>query len=210
MQVIVYDQKGKEVEKLTLNEQIFGIVPNEELVHQALVRQHANARIATAQVKGRSDVRGGGRKPYRQKGTGRARQGSIRAPHYVGGGVVFGPTTDRNYTKQMPKKQRRKALFSALSSKAAANAIIVLDKYVDKDEKTKNFATTLSLLPMTRNALVVTDRQTKDLINRVSGNLPEVKTILTQYLNIADLLKYRTIIFLKDSLLEIDSIFLNQ
>lgn len=208
MQVTVYDQSGKEAGKMKLNAEIFGIQPNQELVHQALVRQHANARLANAHTKTRGEVRGGGRKPFRQKGTGNARRGSNRSPILVGGGTIFGPRSNRNYGKMMPKKQRRKALFSVLSSKAATNAVLVLEKYEDADAKTKKFAEMMSKLPVNRNALVVSDRETKNLLQRVSGNVPNVKTIMAQYLNIHDLTKYQTIVFLKGALTEMDSIFL--
>lgn len=208
MQATVYDQTGKEIEKISLNAAIFGVEPHAEIVHQALVRQLANARQANAHTKDRSDVRGGGRKPHRQKGTGRARHGSKRSPIFIGGGVTFGPTNERNYSKRMPKKQRRLALFSVLATKGGDNKILVLDKYEDKDAKTKGFAELVSKLPVSRNALVVSSRDSKSLLQRVSGNIPNVKTIITQYLNIADLLKYDSVIFLKDALVELESTFL--
>ncbi len=207
MEITVYNQKGKEVEKLQVKAELFGVEFNEGLIHQALIRQLANARMATAQTKNRAAVAGGGRKPFRQKGTGRARQGTIRAPHYRGGGVVFGPTNERNYNLNMPQKQRRKAMLSALSSKFNDSAIIAIDKYEDTNAKTKAFAEMLKSLPINRDVLVVVDKDTKGLVNQVSRNLDNVKTILASYMNIADILKYDTILFTKAAVSELEQTF---
>ena len=198
MKVDLYTQKGEKKGQLELPKEVFEVPFNKDLIHQALIRQLANKRLATAQVKTRGMVRGGGRKPFKQKGTGNARQGTIRAPQMRGGGVVFGPSNDRNYTKDMPKKQRRKALLSALSLKATEGAIIALEGYDVEAPKTKDFAVLMSKLPITRNALIVISEKNKNL-QKSASNLPNVKTILSNYVNIHDLQKYRTIVLFQDS-----------
>lgn len=208
MQVKVYNQAGKEVGEIELNAQIFDVKPNEELIHMALIRQQANARLGLAKTKTRGEVRGGGRKPYKQKGTGRARRGSEVSPVLVGGGIVFGPRGNRNFEIRMPKKQRRQALFGLLSQKAQAGEVIVLENYSDKDMKTKNFADLLVNLKVERNALFVVDREAKEEIIRVSRNIPMVKAVIPGLANVADLLKYRKVVFLKNALPELESTFL--
>jgi large subunit ribosomal protein L4 len=208
MQVKVYNQAGKEIGEIELNAQIFDVKPNEELIHMALVRQQANARLGLAKTKTRGEVRGGGRKPFKQKGTGRARRGSEVSPVLVGGGIVFGPQGNRNFEIRMPKKQRRQALFGLLSQKAQAGEVIVLEGYSDKDMKTKNFAELLVNLEIERNALFVVDREAKEDLIRVSRNIPMVKAVIPGLANIADLLKYRKVVFLKNALPELESTFL--
>jgi len=208
MQVKVYNQTGKEVGEIELNAQIFDVKPNEELIHMALVRQQANARLGLAMTKTRGEVRGGGRKPFKQKGTGRARRGSEVSPVLVGGGIIFGPRGNRNFEIRMPKKQRRQALFGLLSQKAQAGEVIVLEGYSDKDMKTKNFAELLVNLKIERNALFVVDREAKEDIIRVSRNIPMVKAVIPGLANVADLLKYRKVVFLKNALPELESTFL--
>jgi large subunit ribosomal protein L4 len=206
MKVDVYNQKGEKAGQAELPKTIFEVAYNEDLIHQALVRQLANRRLATAKVKTRGEIRGGGRKPFKQKGTGNARQGTIRAPHMRGGGVVFGPSNNRNFTKQMPKKQRRKALFSALSEKARKKEVLVLDKYDVKAPKTKDFAAMIAKMPVERNALVVIAE--KDLnLTKSAANIPNVKTVLANYINIHDLQKYRTVILLQDAVKKLEETF---
>jgi large subunit ribosomal protein L4 len=205
MKADLYTQTGEKKGQVDLKKEFFEVEFNEALIHQALLRQRANARIPVAHTKERSEVRGGGRKPYRQKGTGYARQGSIRSPHYKGGGVVFGPRNTRNYSKDMPKRQRRKALFSALSVKAKNKEIIALEKYEGK-VKTKPFAEMIKKLPVERNALVVMPER-NEALQKSANNLPNVKTIMVNYLNIADLQKYRKVIFLKDALDKMQEVF---
>jgi len=207
MKVDLYKQSGEKSGTLDLPKEIFEIPFNEELIHQALVRQLANKRVAIAHTKTRAEVRGGGRKPFRQKGTGNARQGTIRSPLLRGGGIVFGPRNNRNFAKDMPKKQRRKALFSALSEKARNNEIIGLEAYEAKEAKTKDFAAMLKKLPIERNALVVIPEK-NTIIQKSSSNLANAKTILASYLNIHDLQKYKKIIFLKDSITKLEEVFL--
>ncbi|MDP2624591.1 MAG: 50S ribosomal protein L4 [Candidatus Peregrinibacteria bacterium] len=204
----VYNQEGEKKGDVTLNKDIFEIEINEGLMHRALVLQLANARNPIAHTKTRGEVRGGGRKPHRQKGTGRARVGSIRVPHYRGGGVVFGPRNTRNFNVSMPKKQRRKALFSALSSKAKDNQILVLEKY-EGNVKSKDFAAMLKKLPIDRDVLVVMAAK-DETIQKSAQNLPNAKTILANYLNIRDLLKYQDVMFLKDALEKVEETFLEK
>jgi len=207
MKTNLYNEKGDVLKEIKLPEESFGVEFNDVLVHRALIRQLSNSRNPIAHTKTKGEVRGGGRKPYRQKGTGRARQGSTRNPHFVGGGVAFGPRNDRNFQIQMPKKQRRKALLCALSQKAAEKAVIALDKYEDKELKTKNLAATIQKLPVKRNILLVTSENNEGL-KRVASNLPNVKVIQTPYLNIHDLIKFKTICFVgEDSIAKVGETF---
>ncbi|MBD3330400.1 50S ribosomal protein L4 [Candidatus Peregrinibacteria bacterium] len=207
MKVDLYTQSGEKNGSLTLPKEIFEVKYNEDLIHQALIRQLANKRVAIAHTKTKGEVRGGGRKPFRQKGTGRARQGSIRSPHMKGGGVTFGPRNDRNFCKNMPKKQRRAALFSALSYKAKNNAIIGLEGFNADAPKTKEFNEMLKKLPIERNTLIVIPEKNA-VIQKSSSNLPNAKTILAPYLNIHDLQKYRTIVIFKDAVDKLKETFL--
>jgi len=205
MKVDLYTQAGEKKGQVELKKDFFETPYNEDLIHQALVRQHANGRVAIAHTKTKAEVRGGGRKPFRQKGTGGARQGSKRNPHFKGGGVVFGPRSDRNFTVDMPRKQRRKALFSALSVKAKNGEILALESY--KGEiKTKPFVELIKKLPIERNVLVVIPGK-DSVIQKSTGNLKNAKTIIVNYLNIADLQKYRKILFLKDALVKMEEVF---
>lgn len=206
MKVDLYNQKGDKDGTMELPAQIFEVPFNKDLVHQALIRQLSNRRVAIAHVKTRGDVRGGGRKPFKQKGTGNARQGTIRAPHMKGGGVVFGPSKDRNFEKDMPKKQRRKALFCALSEKARNNQIMGLEGYEVEAPKTKDFAAMIAKMPIERKALVVISGKNK-MVQQASANLPNVKTIIANYLNIHDLQKYRQVIIFKDAIKTIEEVF---
>lgn len=205
MKADLYTQTGEKKGQVELSKQYFEVPYNEDLIHQALVRQHANSRFPIAHVKQRADVRGGGRKPFRQKGTGSARQGSTRSPNQKGGGVVFGPRNTRNFKIDMPKKQRRKALFSALSVKAADNQILALDKY-EGEVKTKEFVKLMEKLPLKRDLLVVIPEANK-VIQKSTNNISNVKTILVNYLNIADLQKYHNVLFLEDAFKKMDEVF---
>lgn len=205
MKTDLYTQTGEKKGQVELKKEFFEVPFNEGLIHQALMRQQSNARKPIAHTKQRSEKRGGGRKPHRQKGTGYARQGSKRAPIFIGGGVVFGPRNVRNFTKDMPKKQRRKALFSALSVRAKNKQVIALEKY-EGDIKTKTFTEMIAKLPVERNALIVIPEK-NETIEKSASNLPNVKTLIVNYLNIADLQKYRTVIFLKDALDAMGGIF---
>lgn len=206
MKVDLYNQSGDKAGSLELPKEIFEVPYNKDLIHQALVRQLANKRVNLAYTKTRANVRGGGRKPFKQKGTGNARQGTIRAPHMHGGGVVFGPRAERNFVKDMPKKQRRKALFSALSEKARHNQVIGLESYEAKEPKTKEFAALISKMPIERNVLVVLPEK-NEIIQKAASNLPNVKTVLAGYVNIHDLQKYRNVLLLKDSVDKLKEVF---
>ena len=208
MKVDLYTQKGEKKGQVDLPKEIFEVPFNKDLVHQALVRQLANKRVAIAHTKTRAAVRGGGRKPFKQKGTGNARQGTIRAPQMRGGGVVFGPSKNRNFVKDMPKKQRRKALFCALSEKARDNEIIALEGYTSEKAQTKPFAEMLKKLPIERNVLIVIPEKDK-VIQKSSNNLPNAKTILANYVNIQDLQKYRKVLFFKDAIDKLKETFLS-
>ncbi len=199
MKVDVYNMEGQKVSEVELPAAIFEAPIRPDLMHQAYVRQMANARLGTHSTKGRSEVSGGGRKPWRQKGTGRARQGSIRAPHWVGGGKVHTPKP-RKYTQDMPKKMRRAALRSALSVKAAEAAIVVVDDLALETPKTKVMDAALrSLVGEGASALVLLPESPKasekaDIAARAAANLPYAKTLVANYLNIRDLLGYDKVV----------------
>lgn len=212
MKIDVYTQAGEVKGSVDLPKEIFEVEFNADLIHQALVRQQSNGRVAIAHTKLRGDVRGGGRKPFKQKGTGRARQGTIRAPHMKGGAIIFGPSKDRNFEKDMPKKQRRKALFSALSFKASSNSIVALEGFKSEKPQTKELLGTLQrmkVLPEGRSALIVL-AQKDEIIQKSSNNLKNVKTVLAGYVNIQDLQKYSKLILLEDSIDKLQEVFLNK
>lgn len=190
MEVDVLNIKGKKVGTVELPDKVFAGPINVDLMHQAYVRQMANARLGTHKTKGRSEVSGGGRKPWRQKGTGRARHGSIRAPQWVGGGKVHTPKP-RDYTQKMPKKMRRAALRSALSVKASGKDIMILDDIALPEPKTRLMAQTLERLVGDASALVIIpDKEAYREVILSAKNLPGAKTLLANYLNIRDLLGY--------------------
>jgi large subunit ribosomal protein L4 len=195
MELKVVNMNGRKVDTVELPEKIFEAKINVDLMHQAYVRQMANARLGTHKTKTRGEVRGGGRKPWKQKGTGSARQGSTRAPQWVGGGTVFGPTP-RSYAKKMPRKMRRAALRSALSVKAVEAEIVVVKKLELAETKTKLMAQTLEKLVGNDSALIVIPMKSTDFesIEKSARNLPYAKTILVNYLNVRDLLSYDKII----------------
>ena len=192
--VSVYNIEGKEVGSIELNDAVFGVEVNEHLVHMAVVNQLANNRQGTQSAKTRSEVSGGGRKPWRQKGTGHARQGSTRSPQWTGGGVVFAPKP-RDYSFKMNKKEKRAALCSALSSKVAESQIIVLDEFKLDEIKTKKFVEVMNNLKASK-ALVVLEGENKNVV--LSGrNIPTVKVTATNEINTYDVLKYETLVVTK-------------
>jgi large subunit ribosomal protein L4 len=195
MEVDVLNMDGQKVKTMELPSAIFEAPINIDLMHQAYVRQMANARLGTHSTKTRSEVAGGGRKPWRQKGTGRARQGSIRSPQWVGGGKVHTPKP-RNYTQAMPRKMRRAALRSALSVKAVENDIVVLEEFSLPDEKTRMMEQALDSLVGVSSALVLFPEKTEEYerIVRSVNNLPYAKILLANYLNIRDLLGYEKLV----------------
>lgn len=208
MKVDLYSQSGEKTGTLELPKEMFEIPFNKDLVHQALKRQLGNARQPIAHTLTKGETRGGGRKPFRQKGTGNARQGSITNPHQRGGGVAFGPRSVRNFESGMPKKQRRKALFCALSEKARNNQIVGLESFTAEKPKTKEFAALISKLPVKRNALIVIPEK-DNVIQKSSRNIKNAKTILAGYLNIHDLQKYETVVVLKDAVEKFKTTFLS-
>jgi len=195
--VALYKQDGSNVGEVELNDEVFGIEPHEHVLHEAVVMQRASLRQGTHKVKNRSEVRGGGRKPWRQKGTGRARQGSIRSPQWVGGGVVFGPTP-RSYSYKLPKKVRRLALKSALSSKVKEDNIIVLDSIQIDAPKTKEVVNMLKALNVNDKAVVVTAEK-DEVVIRSANNLQTVKVLTVEEMNVLDLLAHDKLIITKDA-----------
>ncbi|KOP66308.1 50S ribosomal protein L4 [Bacillus sp. FJAT-18019] len=202
--VALYNVSGSQVGEVELNEAVFGIEPNTHVLHSAVLLQRASLRRGTHKVKGRSEVRGGGRKPWKQKGTGRARQGSIRSPQWKGGGVVFGPTP-RSYTFKLPKKVRRLAIKSALSSKVMDNAIIVLDQLTLSAPKTKEFASILSNLKVGRKALIVAPSY-DDNVALSARNIPGVKFVAADGINVLDVMSYDQLIITKEAVQKVEEV----
>ena len=202
--VSVYNMEGKEVGTMELNDAVFGVEINEHLVHLAVVRQLANNRQGTQKAKTRSEVSGGGRKPWRQKGTGHARQGSTRAPQWTGGGVVFAPTP-RDYSVKMNKKERRAALKSALTSKVQENKLIVLDELKLDEIKTKAMQNVLNNLNVSKAMVVLADNDKN--VTMSTKNIPDVITALPNTINVYDVLKYNTLILTKASAAAIEEVY---
>lgn len=202
--VPVLNMEGKQVGEIELADSIFGVEPNQHVMHEAVKMQLASIRRGTHDVKNRSEVRGGGRKPWRQKGTGRARQGSIRSPQWVGGGTVFGPTP-RSYAYKLPKKVRRLALKSALSSKLVDNAIIVLDVLNFDTPKTKEMLRVLGNVNAAKKALVVgLEGGNAELSTR---NIPGVKFVSATGINVYDLLNHESLVITKDAVAKVEEVF---
>ncbi|HBO03902.1 50S ribosomal protein L4 [Lachnospira hominis (ex Liu et al. 2021)] len=202
--VSVYNIEGKEVGSIELNDAVFGVEINEHLVHMAVVNQLANNRQGTQSAKTRSEVSGGGRKPWRQKGTGHARQGSTRAPQWTGGGIVFAPKP-RDYSFKMNKKEKKIALLSALTSKVADNKIVVLDEFKLDEIKTKKFAEVMNNLKVSK-ALVVLEGENKNVV--LSGrNIPTVKVSATNEINTYDVLKYDTLVVTKAAVEKLQEVY---
>ena len=202
--VSVYNIEGKEVGTIDLNDAVFGVEVNEHLVHMAVVSQLANNRQGTQKAKTRSEVSGGGRKPWRQKGTGHARQGSTRAPQWTGGGVVFAPVP-RDYSFKMNKREKRAALKSALTSRVEENKFIVIDEINFEEAKTKNFANILKSLEVSK-ALVVLEDDNKNA-ELSARNIADIKTAKTNTINVYDILKYNTVITTKAVVAKIEEVY---
>lgn len=202
--VSVYNIEGKEVGSIELNDAVFGVEVNEHLVHMAVVNQLANNRQGTQSAKTRSEVSGGGRKPWRQKGTGHARQGSTRAPQWTGGGIVFAPKP-RDYSFKMNKKEKRIALLSALSSKVAESKIVVLDEFKLDEIKTKKFVEVMNNLKVSK-ALVVLAEDDQNVIKSAS-NVASVKTANAGMINVYDILKYSTVVATKAAVEKIEEVY---
>ena len=202
--VAVYNMEGKEVDSIELNDSIFGVEINEHLVHMAVLQQLANNRQGTQKAKTRSEVRGGGRKPWRQKGTGHARQGSTRSPQWTGGGVVFAPTP-RDYSFKLNKKEKRAALKSALTSRVIENKFVVVDELKLDEIKTKKFVEVLKNLNVEKALVVLNDMDEKVIAS--AANIPTVKTTQTNELNVFDVLKYDTVVVTKAAVATIEEVY---
>lgn len=202
--VSVYNIEGKEVGTIDLSDAVFGVEVNEHLLHMAVVSQLANKRQGTQKAKTRSEVRGGGRKPWRQKGTGHARQGSTRAPQWTGGGVVFAPTP-RDYSFKLNKKEKRAALKSALTSRVEEKKFIVLDEINFGEIKTKNFQNVLNNLNVAKALVVLEDGNKNAELS--ARNIPSVKTVRTNTINVYDILKYNTVIATKAAVETIEEVY---
>ena len=202
--VSIYNMEGNEVGKMDLNDAVFGVEVNEHLVHMAVVAQLANNRQGTQKAKTRSEVSGGGRKPWRQKGTGHARQGSTRAPQWTGGGIVFAPTP-RDYTIRLNKKEKRAALKSALTSRVLENKFIVVDELKLDEIKTKKFQNVLNNLKVNK-ALVVVDENSDNVV-KSAKNIQSVKTAYVNTINVYDILKYNTVVATKAAVANIEEVY---
>ena len=202
--VSVYNMEGKEVETIDLSDAVFGVEVNEHLVHMAVKQQLANKRQGTQKAKTRSEVSGGGRKPWRQKGTGHARQGSTRAPQWTGGGVVFAPVP-RDYSFKLNKKEKRAALKSALTSRVQENKLIVIDELKFDEIKTKNFKAVMDNLNVAKAYVVLNDNDEKVVMS--AKNLPNVQTALTNTINVYDVMKGGTVILTKDAVKTIEEVY---
>ena len=202
--VSVFNLEGNEVGTLELNDAVFGVEVNEHLVHMAVVAQLANKRQGTQKAKTRSEVSGGGKKPWRQKGTGHARQGSTRAPQWTGGGMVFAPTP-RDYTIRLNKKEKRAALKSALTSRVNENKFIVVDSLSFDEIKTKNFKAVMDNLKVSKALVVLDEESTNAAIS--AKNIPTVKTARVNTINVYDILKYNTVVATKAAVASIEEVY---
>ena len=202
--VTVYNMEGNEVGTMELNDAVFGVEINEHLVHLAVVRQLANKRQGTQKAKTRSEVSGGGRKPWRQKGTGHARQGSIRAPQWTGGGVVFAPVP-RDYEVKMNKKERRAALKSALTSKVQENKLVVVDSLALAEAKTKEMQKVLTNLKADKALVVTADDDQKVILS--ARNIADVQTATVNTINVYDVMKHNTVVVTKDAVASIEEVY---
>ena len=202
--VSVYNMEGKEVGTMELRDAVFGVEVNEHLVHLAVVQQLANNRQGTQKAKTRSEVSGGGRKPWRQKGTGHARQGSTRSPQWTGGGVVFAPTP-RDYSFKLNKKEKRLALKSALTSRLQENKLIVVDELKFDEVKTKNFKQVMDNLKVEKGLVILAENDVNTVLS--ARNLASIDTTLTSQINVYDIMKAGTIVLTKDSAAKIEEVY---
>lgn len=204
--VPVYNQEGASVGELALPDAMFATKVSPSLVHEVMIGLQANRRQAIAHTKTRGEVRGGGRKPWKQKGTGRARQGSIRAPQWVGGGIAFGPRSDRNFSVKINKKAKRQALFMALSDKLANKQIVIVDAINATTPKTKIVAAMLAKLPLGKTSLVVLPGSRPDVV-RMARNIPSVTVVTANSVGLLDVLSHRSVVFLKDAVPAFEKIY---
>jgi large subunit ribosomal protein L4 len=203
--VDVYNMDGIKTGSLELSDAIFGIEPNQDVLHRAVLNQLANRRQGTHSTKTRSEVSGGGRKPYKQKGTGRARQGSTRSAQHVGGGIIFGPKP-RDYSYTLPKKVRRLAMKSALSTKVAAGNLIIIDKLEMPEIKTKRMTEVLGKLGVTKSALLVTSTRDEN-VEKSARNIIGVKTALVNTINVFDILKFDKFVVTQEAVLKVQEVY---
>ncbi len=201
-----YNQTGTETGSIELNPKFFGVKVNPAFVHEVLVAQQANARHPIANVKSRGDVQGGGKKPWKQKGTGRARQGSIRSPQWVGGGQAFGPKSDKNFSVKVNRKAKQKALFMALSDKVTNNNMFALEGFKPEAVKTKFAVNLFKALPVHRKALAVVSKSNPDLL-RMVRNLQNIKLVTVNSMNLEDVLAYNTLVFWSDTVSAFESLY---
>jgi large subunit ribosomal protein L4 len=204
--ISLYNQEGKVTGEMQLSDARFGVKVNPAVVHEALVAQQSNRRKSIANTKTRGEVRGGGKKPWKQKGTGRARQGSIRSPQWVGGGITFGPRAERNFALKINKKTKQKALFMALSDKVANDALIGLEAFAPAEPKTKLMAALLTALPVKRSALYVMPKSNPSLV-RMARNLKNVHVVTAQSVNLEDVLHASTVVFEKDAVTAFEKLY---
>lgn len=204
--VPVYNIQGKEAGNMALTDAMFNVKPVPTVIHEVVVGLRANARKSIANTKTRGEVSGGGKKPWKQKGTGRARAGSSRSPIWVGGGITFGPTSERNFSVKINKKLKKKALFMGLTDKVMNNKLMVLEAVNVSSPKTKVMAELVKLLPIDRNALIIGPGAQPELM-RMVRNLPNIKLVTVQSVNLLDVLTYRTIIFLKDAVPAFEQVY---
>ena len=202
--VSVFNMEGKEVGTIELNDAVFGVEVNEHLVHMAVVQQLANNRQGTQKAKTRSEVSGGGRKPWRQKGTGHARQGSTRSPQWTGGGVVFAPVP-RDYSFKLNKKEKRAALKSALTSKVQGSNVIVLDELKFDEVKTKNFVNVMNNLKVQKGLVVIADNDANVVLS--ARNVADIDTALVNTINVYDVMKAKTVVLTKDAVAKIEEVY---
>ncbi len=208
MKVVVYNQEGKKVEEISLPKEIFDVKLNSDLLHQIVVSQMANKRQITAHTKDRSEVRGGGKKPWQQKGTGRARHGSIRSPLWRGGGITFGPRKERIFEKDIPKKMRRKALFMVLSEKAKGNLLVILDKIQIDKPKTKEIVKTLNKLPCKENSCLIALQEYDKKVFLSARNISKTSIVEARNLNVIDLMSSKYLLMEKDTIKTLEKTFL--
>ena len=204
--VALYNTAGEQQGEIELSDAIFAANVSEAAMHQAVLAYLANQRLGTAKTKDRTEVRGGGRKPWRQKGTGRARHGSIRSPIWRGGGITFGPDGRRNYKQALPKKIRRLALKSALTSKVNTGSLIVLDQFAMDAPKTKEMVQVLSNLKTGRKVLIITDTPQENVI-KSARNIPGVKTTSSNQLNVYDILNTDNLVITRDAVVQVEEVF---
>lgn len=206
MDTKLYNQTGEVIGKVALEAKVFGVKPSRGLIEQAIVTQQANARVAISHTKTKGEVRGGGKKPWKQKGTGRARHGSIRSPQWKGGGIVHGPRSNRNYSLKMNVQAKRKALLMSLSDKAMADRLVVVDKIALDKAKTKAFATVMSKLPKQKSSLVILPSTDQTLI-RAGRNIPGVTFIRADSLNVLDVVKHQQLVVLQPALEKMTAVY---